>query len=347
VDRATQEHGLATVLGSDAQTGVAGLTLGGGFGYLSRRFGWTVDNLEEVEIVTADGEARRAAGDEHTDLFWALRGGGGNFGVVTQFTFRLHEVGPQVTGGLILWDAEKADEVVALYRDFGETAGRELALVLVMRRAPPVPIIPEAWHRKPVVGLIACHTGSLSQAANDLAPIKAFGKPITDLIGEKPYVEQQFVLGAPQPKGNHYYWKSEFMAQLPDDLLLAYRRQGAAITSPLSAAILFQLGGAVADHPRGAAAFGNRDAAHVFFAAGAWPPDSADGTNHRAWARAAWEDMRQYSTGGNYINVQTADEDDSRMHEAYRDEFDRLANVKAAYDPDNLFRVNRNIAPAQ
>ena len=334
------------MLGSDAQTGVAGLTLGGGFGYLSRRFGWAVDNLEEVEIVTADGELRRAAKDQNEDLFWALRGGGGNFGVVTRFTFRLHEVGPQVTGGLILWDADRADDVVALYREVAEAAPRELCLVLVMRLAPAVPFLPEPWHGKPVVGVFACHTGDLSKAARDLAPIRALGKPIADLIVQKGYVEQQFVLGAPQPNGLHYYWKSEFLAGLPDELLLAYRQRGAEITSPMSAAILFQLGGAIADQPHDATAFGNRDAAHISFSAGAWPPDSAEAPRHHAWVRSAWEAIRPYSTGGNYINVQTADEDDTRMREAFSDDLDRLAKIKAIYDPGNQFRVNRNIAPA-
>jgi len=346
VDRGTQEYGLATVLGSDAETGLAGLTLGGGFGYLSRRFGWTVDNLEEVEIVTADGRVRRAANDEHDDLFWALRGGGGNFGVVTRFSFRLHEVGPQISGGLILWDAEQADDIAALYRDVCESAPRELTLVLAMRFAPAAPFIPEPWHGKPVVGLLACHTGNVTQAAKDLADIRAFGNPIVDLISEKPYVEQQLRLVVPQPKGMHYYWKSEFLAQLPDELLETFRRQAAGITSPSSMAILFQLGGAIADRSSSATSFANRDADHIFFAAGCWAPEAAEPSRHRAWARSAWEAIRPYSTGGNYINVQTADEDDTRTREAYGDSVARLAEVKSTYDPDNLFRVNRNISPA-
>jgi FAD/FMN-containing dehydrogenase len=346
VDQATQQHGLATVLGSDAKTGVAGLTLGGGFGYLSRRYGWTVDNVDEVEIVTADGEVRRAAQDEHEDLFWALRGGGGNFGVVTRFTFRLHQVGPQITGGLVLWDAEQADDVVALYRDVTDAAPRELTVVLAMRPAPPAPFIPQRWQGRAVVGLLACHTGDPSQAAEDLAPIRTFGKPIVDLIVPKPYLEQQVRLVVPQPNGMHYYWKSEFLAALPDELLRTCQRQAAAITSPMSMIILFQLGGAIADHPPAATAFGHRDATHIFMAAGCWPPDSADGELHRAWARSAWEAIRPYSTGGTYINVQAADDDETRMRAAYPDTLDQLRKVKAAYDPHNLFRVNRNISPA-
>jgi FAD/FMN-containing dehydrogenase len=304
-----------------------------------------VDNLEEVEIVTADGAVRRAAGDEHEDLFWALRGGGGNFGVVTRFTFRLHEVGPEITGGLILWDADVADEVVALYRQVTETAPRELTLVVTMRPAPPAPFIPEPWHGKPIVAVLACHTGDPSQAATDLAPIRALGNPIADLVVAKRYVEQQSLLDRTQPKGMHNYWKSEFLPRLSDELLQAYRQQAAEIASPISQSILFHLGGALTDHDPNTTSFGNRDAAYIFFAADRWRPDTPDGETDHAWARSAWEAIRPYSTGGNYINVQTADEDETRMTEAYGDNLDRLAKVKTAYDPDNLFRVNRNISP--
>ncbi len=346
VDRATQDHGLATVLGAVSETGVAGLTLGGGFGYLTRRFGWTVDNLEEVEIVTADGELRRAAWDEHDDLFWALRGGGGNFGVVTCFTFRLHRVGPEVTGGVVFWDAEEADEVTALYRDVTEAAPNELTLMLVMRLAPSTPLVPERWHGRPVVAMVACHTGSPSRAAVDLAPIRAAGHPIADVVGPMRYVELQSMLDATQPDGMHNYWKSEFLPRASTDVLHTIREHAVRITSPLSQAVLFQLGGAVAEYPADATAFANRDAAHIFFAAGCWLPQRGDAVTHVAWARSAWEAIRPHSTGGNYVNVQTADEDDVRMREAYRENLDRLVAVKAAYDPDNLFRVNRNISPA-
>jgi FAD/FMN-containing dehydrogenase len=347
VDRATQEHGLATVLGFISRTGVAGLTLGGGFGYLSRRFGWTVDNLEEVEIVTADGEVRRAASDEHEDLFWAVRGGGGNFGVVTSFTFRLLDVGPDITGGVVLWDAEESEEVAQLYREAADAAPRELTLALMMRLAPPAPFVPDSMHGKPVIALFACHTGDPRQAEKDLAPIRECGKPIADLIVAKRYVEQQSMFDATQPNGLHQYWKSEFLPGLSGDLLETYRRHATEMTSPMSQAIIFALGGAVAENDAAATSFANRDAAYVFFAAGTWSPDSAEAEVHRGWARSAWEAVVPYSTGGNYINVQTVDEDETRLRGAYRDNLEHLARVKAAYDPDNLFRVNRNIAPAR
>lgn len=233
-----------------------------------------------------------------------------------------------------------------LYREVTEAAPRELALVVTMRLAPPAPFIPAFWHGKPVVAMLACHTGDLSRAAEDLAPIRAAGNPIADLIVQKPYVEQQSMTDPTQPRGMHNYWKSEFLPPLSDELLQTYREQAAGIALPMSQIVLFQLGGALADHDPGATSFGNRDAAYVFFAAGCWPPNMPDAERHRAWARSAWEAIRPYSTGGNYVNAQTADEDETRMKEAYRDNLDRLAKVKAVYDPDNLFRLNRNIRPA-
>src|SRR5881628_691932 len=216
VDRETQLHGLATPFGFVSETGVAGLTLGGGFGYLTRRFGWSVDNLLEVEIVTADGRVLRASSEEHPELYWALRGGGGNFGVVTSFTYRLHPVGPKIVEGLIAWPADRAAKILELYRRTAASAPRELTLVLVLRFAPPAPFIPPDWRGKPIVGIVACHTGSLEHAHRDLAPLKQFGGAIVDVIMEKTYVQQQSMLDANQPKGNHYYWKSEYLATLPD-----------------------------------------------------------------------------------------------------------------------------------
>jgi FAD/FMN-containing dehydrogenase len=346
VDRATQEHALATVLGMVSETGVAGLTLGGGFGYLTRRFGWTVDNLDEVEIVTADGEVRRAALDEHEDLFWALRGGGGNFGVVTRFVFRLHEVGPEITGGLVAWDADDAGEVLPLYRELAAAAPRELTLAIMMRRAPAAPFVPERRHGKPIVVAIACHSGDPSRAGRDLAPLRAFGRPIADLITQKPYLEQQSMFDGSQPTGMHQDWKAEFLPRLSPELLETFRLQGAGMRSPMSQLMIFQLGGALADRGAAATSFGNRDADAFFASAGCWPPDAGDRENDRAWARRAWEAIRPYSTGGNYVNAQAADDDDARLRAAYRESFERLAELKAVYDPDNLFRVNRNIAPA-
>ena len=221
VDRATQQHGLATVLGFVSETGVAGLTLGGGFGYLTRRFGWAADNLEEVEIVTADGEICTANRNVNSDLFWALRGGGGNFGVVSRFTFRLHEVGPTITGGLIAWGADRADEVLTTYREITDSAPRELTTAIEMLTAPPAPFIPEKWHGKLLVGILVCHVGVNAEA--DLAPLRALGEPVFDLISEKPYVAQQSMTDDMVPKGLHQYWKTEYLADLSTEYLETFR----------------------------------------------------------------------------------------------------------------------------
>lgn len=344
VDRATQAHGLATVLGSNSDTGVAGLTLGGGFGYLARQFGLAIDNLEEAEIVTVDGQVRRAAEDENTDLFWAVRGGGGNFGVVTRFTFRLHPVGPQITGGLILWDGERTDEVLALYRDVTAGAPRELTIMLVIRAIPAVPFIPERYHGRPGIGMNLCHTGDRAHAAQDLAPIKAL-PPVADIIAPRTYVDQQSILDPIQPSGLHNYWKTEFLPDLSESALGAIRSHASDVPAPLSLAVMVHLGGAVADAPLDATAFGTRNAEHAVIVAGTWERADPEPDRHWAWVRAAWEAIYPYSIG-NYVNGQTDDEDEARVREAYGGNLDRLAKMKAAYDPDNLFRSNRNIVPA-
>lgn len=345
VDKATQAHGLATTLGFVSATGVAGLTLGGGFGYLSRRFGWTVDDLEEVEIVTADGQVQRASRTTNEDLFWALRGGGGNFGVVTEFVFRLHEVGPQVTGGLIAWPASEAEEVLELYRRTAESAPRELTTVVLRRNAPPAPWVPESAHGTPIIALVVCHSGDLEQAKADLAPIKSHGQPLADLIQVKDYVAQQSMLDATQPKGMHYYWKSEFVPGLSDELLATYNAQFIDLKAPANQMVLFPADGALNEHAEDDGAVGNRDAAFACVIQSMWAPDSGAGDANREWVRRAWEAVKPFSTGGNYVNFQTADEADERTQESYRGNYARLATIKAKYDPANLFRVNRNIRP--
>jgi FAD/FMN-containing dehydrogenase len=343
VDQATQAHGLATVLGFVSETGVAGLTLGGGWGYLARRFGWTVDNLAEVEVVTADGAIRTANRDENPELFWALRGGGGNFGVVTRFSFRLHEVGPTITGGLIVWSAERADEVLAAYRDLTESAPRELTAATIVRLAPPAPFLPQAWHGKPIAGIQVCHSGVNAEA--DLAPVRALGNPIVDLIGPKPYVALQSMLNAMEPKWLHRYWKAEFFPGLSSEFLDTFGHVALQVTSPLSQSVLFHLAGALNEHEGDDGAVGNRDAHYIGGFAGTWPP-GAPADPHVAWARNGWERIRPFSTGGNYVNFQLADDDTARTIAAYGSNYQRLQQVKAAYDPDNLFRMNRNIPPA-
>jgi FAD/FMN-containing dehydrogenase len=343
VDEATQAHGLATVLGFVSETGVAGLTLGGGFGYLARRFGWTVDNLVEVEVVCADGRIRTANRDQHPELFWALRGGGGNFGVVTRFSFQLHEVGPTITGGLIVWSAERAAEVLAAYRDLTERAPRELTAAAIVRLAPPAPFLPQVWHGKPIAGIQVCHSGPNAEA--DLAPVRALGNPIVDLVTPKPYVALQSMLNVMEPKWLHRYWKAEFLPGLSNDFLDIFREGALRVTSPLSQSVIFHVAGALNDHEPDDGAVGNRDAHYIGGFAATWPP-GAPADPHVAWVRKSWEQIRPFSTGGNYINFQLADDDTARTADAYGANYQRLQRVKADYDPDNLFRVNRNIPPA-
>jgi FAD/FMN-containing dehydrogenase len=345
VDRATQAHGLATVLGFYSEVGVAGLTLGGGIGYLSRRFGWGVDNLDEVEIVTADGRIRRANRAENAELFWALRGGGGNFGVVTRFTFRVHEVGPTVYGGLIAWPFDRADEVAAAYRAFTATAPRELAAWCIFMHAPPAPFVPPEWHGRMICAMSVCYSGDLDRVDEALAPIRALGDPVVDILAERPYVEQQSILDGTEPKGNHYYWKTEHLAELSVEFLDTMLELAADIPMPDGQVGLLHLGGALNERDDDDGAVGNRDARFAFGLLGTWEPGEPRADEYQTWVRDAWQRLRPFATGGNYVNFQTAD-DTQTPADAYGKNYERLQRAKTEYDPDNLFRVNRNIAPS-
>lgn len=344
IDRETQLHGLAAVLGFVSNTGAAGLTLGGGFGYLSPRFGWTSDNVQSMDLVTAEGKMVRASERENSDLFWALRGGGGNFGVVTSFEHRLYPVGPDIVGGGIAWRAEEAAEVLELYRDISAKAPPEFACVAVLRIAPPAPWLPKEIHGKPIVALFACHTGSLDEGTTALAPIKSFGSPVGDIVQRRSYVSQQSLLDATQPKGRRYYWKSEYLPRIEPDLLERAIHHAGRMTSPHSAIVLFPLGRAVQDRPEDHSAAGNRDAAFVLNITAAWENAGDDAANLE-WARSTWRDMRRFSTGGTYVNFLTEEEGDERIKAAYGKNHSRLVEVKTKWDPANLFRMNKNIAP--
>ena len=345
VDRETQLHGLAAPLGFVSTTGIAGLTLGGGFGYLVRRAGWTADNVIAFDVVTADGRVVRATEDEHPDLFWALRGGGGNFGVVTGFTYRLQAVGPEIVGGAIAWPAAEAPRVLEKFRTLAEEAPPELAMVVGLRKAPPAPWLDPAIHGKDIVALFLCHSGDPADGERLLAPIKRIGKPVGDVVQRRTYVSQQSLIDATQPKGRRYYWKSEYLAGHDSALLEAALRHAERIPSPHSALLFFPLHGALnrfsADHSPA----GNRDARSVFNVAGSWERAEDDEANV-AWVRTAWEDLRPFSTGGTYVNFQTEDEGADRIRSAYGENYRRLAEVKSRWDPENLFRQNRNIPPA-
>jgi FAD/FMN-containing dehydrogenase len=346
VDRETQLHGLAAVLGFVSNTGCAGLTLGGGFGYLSRRFGWTSDNVASIDLVTADGRPIRASERENSDLFWGLRGGGGNFGVATSFEYRLHPVGPEILAGAIAWRGEDAAEVLEMYRALASEAPRELTCVAGLRLAPPAPWLAKEVHGKPIVALFVCYSGPLAQGEKLLAPVKAFGSPVGDVVQKRPYVAQQTLLDATQPKGRRYYWKSEYLRGLDPALFTRAIEHAGRIRSPHSAILIFPLEGALNQLPENHSAVGNRDAVAVLNISGAWERPDGDAENIE-WARAAWRDMRQFSTGGTYINFLTDDEGDDRTRAAYRTNYDRLAEIKATWDPSNLFRTNKNIDPGR
>ena len=338
-----QEHGLATVLGFVSEVGVAGLTLGGGFGYLMRRFGWAADNLVEVEIVTADGRVRTASRESDSDLFWALRGGGGNFGVVTRFTYRLHEVGPTITGGLIAWGAERVGEVLETYRTLTESAPRELTVALVLRLAPPAPFIPPEWHGRHILAMLVCHSGA--DPESDLAPIRALGDPVTDLIERRPYVEQQSILDGMEPNGWHYYWKTGYLQALSDGFLQAFRDGGLKVPSVCSESVIFHVAGAANDRAGDDGAVGNRDVRYITGFAGSWPADSAP-EEYVRWARDSWSAVEPFATDGSYVNFHLAEDGPDRTAQAYGPLYARLRGIKRRYDPQNLFRANRNIAPA-
>ena len=345
VDRETQLHGLAAVLGFVSLTGCSGLTLGGGFGYLTRRFGWTCDNVVGMQVVTAEAKLVRASSAENADLFWGLRGGGGNFGVVTAIDYALHPVGPEIVGGLVAWPASEAPKVLELYRSLAETAPRELTLVAIMRPAPPAPWLPADMHGKLIVAMLACYSGDPGEGEKAVAPIKSFGSPIGEVLVRRPYAQLQSLLDPTQPKGRRYYWKSEYLNGIEPKLCDMVIEHAQSIPSPHSAVILFQLGGALNDLDSDHSPAGNRQARYVLNIAGSWERPQDDDDNV-AWARAAWSDMKAFSTGGTYINFLTQDEGDERMDAALGAALTRLTKVKRVWDPDNAFRVNRNVRPA-
>ena len=345
VDQETQLHGLATPGGIVSHTGVAGLTLGGGLGWLMRKHGLTVDNLLAAHVVTADGALLRASEDEHPDLFWALRGGGGNFGVVTSFEFRLHALGPTVLAGPILWDARDAAEVLRFYRDFVRDAPDELGTVVRFGTAPPLPVVPEALHWRPVVMVGACYAGPVEDGERRLAPLRGCRTPLLDLVGPKPYVGFQSALDSTVVHGWRYYWKSTYLPELRDDLIDVIVEHAFSCSSPRSYVAMFHLEGAVSRASEGGTAFGNRHASHAVTLDGVWRPGEDFGDRDTAWARGFLAALDRFREGV-YVNFLGADEEPGRVREAYGDGiYDRLVDVKTTYDPDNAFHHNQNIRP--
>jgi FAD/FMN-containing dehydrogenase len=343
VDRATQAQGLATPLGINSTTGVAGLTLGGGFGWLSRRFGLASDNLLAVDVVTANGELIRASEGENADLFWGLRGGGGNFGVVTSFEFALHPVGPTVLAGLIVHPLDDAKNVLRFYREFAPNTPDELAVWAVMRKAPPLPFLPPEWHGKEVLVLAACYSGDVADGERVLAPLREFGRPIADVIGPQPFAAWQTILDPLLTPGMRNYWKSHDFLDVSDgliDVLVSFARQLPDAHTEIAFA---QLGGAINRRAVGETAFARRDAQYLMNVHGRWA-DAARDNAVVAWARALFTAAAPFSTGSVYVNFLTGDEE-TRVRAAYGVNYDRLVALKNRYDPTNLFRVNQNIQP--
>jgi hypothetical protein len=345
VDHETQAHGLATTGGIVSHTGVAGLTLGGGIGWLMRKHSLTIDNLLAVDLVTAEGKRLRASEDEHSDLFWALRGGGGNFGVVTGFEFRLHSVGPTVLAGPIVWDASDAGKVLHFYRDFIREAPDELGTVVRFGTAPPLPVIPKDLHWRPVLMVGTCHAGSIEDGERVLRPLRGFGTPLLDLVGPGPYVGNQAAIDSTVVHGWNYYWKSTYLPELRDDLIDVLVGHAFSCSSPRSYMAMFHLKGAMSRVAEGRTAFGNRQASHAVTLDAVWRPGEDFGDRDIAWSRGLFAALDRFREGV-YVNFLGGDEDPSRVREAYGDSvYDRLVDVKITYDPDNVFHHNQNIKP--
>jgi FAD/FMN-containing dehydrogenase len=347
MDRATQEHGLAVTGGEVSDTGVAGLTLGGGFGWLKRTCGLACDNLVAVEMVTADGRVVQADDTTHPDLMWGLRGGGGNFGIVTAFTFRVHPVGPMLYGGALVYPGERAGDLLRLLRERSAVVPDEVSLMVALVVAPPAPEFPADLHGQPVAVLGAAYHGSLTDGERALAPLRDFAPPAADLLGPIPYVALQQMVDGANPRGLQYYVKSEWLGGLPDQVIDGLVEHHRSRTSPLSQILVHQLGGAVARVPADATAFAYRDAAFSLTVAGAWPSPEEPRDAHVAWTRSAWQAALPGSLGGAYVNHLDADEGEDRVRDAYGPAtYARLAALKAAWDPTNVFRRNQNSRPA-
>ncbi len=344
LDAATQAHGLATPLGINSTTGVAGLTLGGGFGWLSRKYGMTIDNLESTEVVTAAGEVVRASSTEHPDLFWALRGGGGNFGVVTRFEFRLHSVGPNVLSGLIVYPISAAKSVLQQYREFVAQTPDDLSVWAVLRQAPPLPFLPEKVHGTGILALALLHAGDPKKGEPLIEPLRKFGTPVGEHVGVQPYTAWQQAFDPLLTSGARNYWKSHNFSTLTDGLFDAIIDYIHRLPSTQCEIFLGALGGATARPTPESTAYAHRDAQFVMNVHGRWE-NPADDPRCIGWARSFFDASAPFASGGVYVNFLTADEGD-RVGAAYGSNYHRLAQVKRKYDPDNLFCMNQNIKPA-
>jgi FAD/FMN-containing dehydrogenase len=346
LDRETQIHGLATVGGIVTHTGIAGLTLGGGLGWLTRKYGATVDNLLSVDLVTADGDPVTASPDANAELFWGVRGGGGNLGIVTSFEYRLHRVGPIVLAGPVFYTLEDAPEVLRFYREFAAAAPDELTTIFELSVAQPLPFLPADVHGKPIVWVGACYAGPPQEGVDVVRPLKEFGNPIADLLEPKPYLALQSSFDPFVPHGWHRYWKSVELPPLTDDAIDTLVEHASVQTSPRSYCIVFQLGGALSRVGAEETAYSQRDAAHNVNINAVWTEDDPEADRHISWARDFFDAMEPHAGRRVYVNF-LGDEGLDRVRAAYGERnYERLARLKRLHDPTNFFRLNQNIHPA-
>jgi len=343
LDAETQPFGLAVPAGVVTHTGIAGLTLGGGIGWLMRKHGLTVDNVRSFDVVTAGGETLKASAGENSDLFWGLCGGGGNFGIVTSFEFTLVPAGPEVMAGVIVHPAADARDVLRFYRDFIADAPDELTTIVNLRHAPPAPFLPESVHGKPVVLIAACYAGPTEEAVEVLRPLREYGAPLADAVEPRQFTDFQGLFDASVLHGQRYYWKSEYLGPLSDDAIDTMVAHAWEAPSPKSYSIMFHMGGAIRRVGEAETAFQGRGAEHALNINGVWT-DPAGDEQEIAWARDFWTDMQPYSTGV-YVNF-LGDEGEDRVRAAYGSEkYERLVRLKRKYDPENVFSSNQNISP--
>ena len=344
LDRATQQFGLATTGGLISHTGVAGLTLGGGLGHLMRKHGLTVDNLLSADLVTADAESLHVDAETEPELFWGLRGGGGNFGIATALEYRLHPVGPLALGGPVFWPLADAPEVLRFLRDFAPEAPDELGITMSMMLAPPLPFLPREQFGQPVLSLVLVWSGDPAEGERALAPLRRLGAPIADAVSLAPYVFLQSMLDGGAPHGRHYYWKSHRLPVLSDGVIDVFMERMATMTSPFTQIQGWAMGGAVTQVAPGATAVGARENGFDISFITGWPPADPNGERHKAWARDSWDALRADSAGvyANFIS----DEGAAGVRSAYGDRLERLTALKDRYDPENVFRMNANIPPS-
>jgi FAD/FMN-containing dehydrogenase len=345
LDHETQAFGLAVTGGEVSDTGIAGLTLGGGIGWLRRAHGLTSDNLLSVDLVTADGRLLHVSPDENEELYWGVRGGGGNFGVVTLFEYRLHPVGP-LLAGMLLYPLDQAGDALRFTRDFAAEAPDEVVITIAFITAPPAPFVPEALHGQPTLAVVPCYVGELEDGERALAPLRAYGPPAADLVEPTPYVVLQRLIDETYPPGRHIYVKSEWLRTLDDAAIDVAVEAAGTFLGPLTQILLHQMGGAVTRVAADATPFGGRSAAYMVTVVSVWEEGDPDPEGHVAWARDLWARFEPWSTGGGYVN-HMSDEGDERVRTAYGPAmYDRLSALKRTYDPTNVFRLNQNIRTA-